>query len=83
MGGIEKRLAQLEGWAGALVEDEEERVRRETLRRVTTEDLKIFVGYLRRAKEEAGEPTEGEQEALRRYEELREEVRNEFRTTPQ
>ncbi len=78
MGGIEKRLAHLEERARGTVEDEEERIRAEALTRVTDEDLKLLIAYLRRATEEGGEPTEEEAAALRRYEELYEEVGREF-----
>ncbi|PLS84748.1 MAG: hypothetical protein CYG60_16290 [Actinobacteria bacterium] len=76
MGSIEKRLEQLEERAGAAAQDEEERVSREALSRVSTEDLRSVAEYLRRVEDEGGEPTEEEEAALRRYEELREEVRN-------
>ena len=78
---LKKRLGRLEERAGDVAEDEEERISRESLRRVPTEDLRIVVAYLRRMDEEGGEPTEEEEEALRRYEELRAEVRHEFRAS--
>ena len=76
MGSIEKRLARLEERAEAFSGDEEESIRRETLKRVTDEDLNTYAEYLRRVIEEGGGPTEEEEAALRRYEELREEVRD-------
>lgn len=76
---LEKRLGRLEEIAGDVAEDEEARISRETLSRVSTEDLRLFVAYLRRMEEEGGKPTEEEEEALDRYHKLREEVRNEFR----
>ncbi len=78
MGSIEKRLARLEERASGSAEDQEERIRAEALTRVTDEDLKLLIAYLRRATEEGGEPTEEEAAALRRYEELYEEVGREF-----
>ena len=78
MGSIEKRLERLEGWAGSTAEDEEERIRAETLTRVTDEDLYLLDTYLKRYIEEGGEPTEEEAVALRRYEELYGEVGREF-----
>ena len=78
MGSIGKRLARLEERASGSAEDEEERIRAEALTRVTDEDLKLLIAYLRRATEEGGEPTEEEAAALCRYEELYEEVGHEF-----
>jgi hypothetical protein len=83
MGSLDRRLARLEEQVGRVSENEEERVRSEALRRVTTEDLETLAEYLRRAVEEGGEPTPEEEEAILRYEELREEVRNEFRAPSQ
>lgn len=75
---LEKRLGRLEEMAGEVAEDEEAQISRETLSRVTTEDLRLVVAYLRRTEEEGGEPTEEEEDALDRYHKLREEVRNEY-----
>jgi hypothetical protein len=75
---MEKRLKRLEGWAGSTAEDEAERIRAEALTCITDEDLELLVAYLRRATEEGGEPTEEEAAALRRYEELYEEVGRRF-----
>ena len=76
MGSIEKRLARLEERAEVFSGDEEESVRRETLKRVTGEDLNTYAEYLRRVIEEGGGPTGEEEAALRRYQELREEIRD-------
>ncbi len=74
MGSLENRLKRLEGWAGSTAEDEEEHICQEALKRVTDEDLYLLDAYLNRYIEEGGEPTEEEAAALRRYEELYEEV---------
>jgi hypothetical protein len=77
VGSIEKRLERLEEWTVGTAEDEEECVSQEALRRVTTEDLLLLHAYLERATEEGGEPTEEEEAAILRYEEIKEEVRGE------
>jgi hypothetical protein len=74
LGSIEKRLARLEERTRRTAEDEVERIRAGALTRVTDEDLKLLIAYLRRSTEEGGEPTEEEAAALRRYEELYKEV---------
>ncbi len=78
MGSIEKRLGRLEERSCGLAADEEERVQRETLRRLSTEDLRTLAEYLRRAAEGVGEPTEEEEEVLHRYEAIRREVAEEM-----
>ncbi len=61
------------------MEDElEERISREAWSRVTDEDLRLAHTALKRWDEEGGEPTGEEQAALRRFEELREEVRRDL-----
>ena len=79
MGGLDRRLRNLEERAGRS-EDEEERIQREALTRVTDEDLEFVWAYLERTEEEPeGEPTPEEWAAIERYFQLQEEVRDEFR----
>lgn len=76
MGSLDGRLRRLEERAGGGVgEEEEERIRREAMRRATTEDLWTLHAYIERRLEGGGNPTEGEEAAILRYERLREEVR--------
>jgi hypothetical protein len=77
LGSLDKRLARLEGWVGGAARDEEDRITREALRRITTEDLRLVHAYLKRAAKGDTEPTEEEEPAILRYEEFKEEVRNE------
>jgi len=77
MGSIDRRLARLEDRAGGAVRDEENRVGREALRRVTDEELLLVEAFFERAVEGDAEPTEEEEAAIIRYEELKEEVSHE------
>jgi hypothetical protein len=77
LGSLDRRLARLEGWVGGAARDEEDRITREALRRITTEDLRLVHAYLKRAAEGDTEATEEEEPAILRYEEFKEEVRNE------
>ncbi len=77
MGSLDRRLARLEGWVGGAARDEEDRITREALRRITTEDLRLVHAYLKRAAKGDTEPTGEEEPAILRYEEFKEEVRNE------
>jgi hypothetical protein len=72
-----KRLARLEEGARETRAGEEERVLREAMGRVSDEDLRLLHAYLKRAVEEGGEPTEQEEPAILRYQEIKEEVRHE------
>lgn len=76
MGSLERRLEDLEARGAKTRVAEEERVSREALSRVTDEDLRLLHAYLKRATEEGEGPTEEEGAALRRYEEIKEGVRN-------
>ncbi len=79
MGGLGRRLERLEERAGGMIEDDfEERVRSETARRTSTEDLRILCACIERMLEEGGGPTEEEEPTILRYMELREEVRGEL-----
>lgn len=79
---IRRRLGNLEESARTSNEEAQDRVSREALGRISTEDLWLVHAYLKRAVEEGGtEPTKEERPALRRYEEIQEEVRNEQATT--
>ena len=73
---VPRRLENLENRVATSRTDEEDRVTREALSRITTEDLRLVHAYLKRATEEGREPTDEERPALRRYEEIKEEVRN-------
>ena len=76
MGSLERRLGNLEARGATTRAEEKDRVSREALRRMTTEDLRAYVDALRRMK--AGEVLGEEARAiLRRFEELYEEVRGE------
>ena len=81
MGSLERRLERLEGRAGRFNEDEEERIEREAISRLTDQELELVWEYLKRAEgEEEAEPRGGEERAaIERYFQLREEVRDEFR----
>jgi hypothetical protein len=74
---ISRRLEALEARNATARADEEERVSREALRRITTENLRLVHAYLKRAVEGDAEPTGDEEAALRRYEEIKREVRGE------
>ena len=77
-GSLERRLGNLEARGATSRVNEEERVTREALSRITTEDLRLVHSFLKRAAEGDADPTgEEEEEALRRYEEIKEEVRGE------
>lgn len=77
MGSLERRLEGLETRNATSRADEDDRVTREALRRITIEDLRLVHAYLKRAAEGNAEPTGDEEEsALRRYEEIKEEMRN-------
>jgi hypothetical protein len=79
VGGLERRLGNLEARDTTARAKEKDRISREALSRVTDEDLHLLHGYLERAREEGRElpeePTEEEEAALSRYEEIKEEVR--------
>ena len=75
MGRLERRLDNLEGRGAKTREAEEERVSGEALTRVTTEDLRLVHAYLGRAVKGYTEPTEEEGGALRRYKEIKDDVR--------
>jgi len=77
VGSLKRRLEGLETRNATARVDEEERVTREALGRITTEDLRLVHAYLKRATKGHAEPSEEEEAALRRYEEIKEEVRNE------
>jgi hypothetical protein len=73
---MSNRLRRLEERAGrAIDENAEERIRREALRRTTTEDLWLVNAWLERTLETGEDPTEEEMAAILRYQELGEEVR--------
>jgi hypothetical protein len=73
---MSNRLRRLEERAGrAIEENAEERIRREALRRTTTEDLWLVNAWLERTLETGEDPTEEEMAAILRYQELEEEVR--------
>jgi hypothetical protein len=78
---MKRRIEGLEARVVASRANEEGRVSREAMRRVTDEDLRLLHAYLKRAVEEGGEPTEEEEAAILCYEEIKEEVRHE-RTAP-
>lgn len=65
--------------AGVVGADEEERISREAMRRATTEDLWTLHACIERMIEKGGGPAENEEAAIIRYEDLKEEVRLEFR----
>ena len=73
---LRDRLGRLEERAREAKGGEEGRISQQALRRVTDEDLRLLHAYLKRAVEEGGELTDEERLALRRYEEIKEEVRN-------
>lgn len=76
MGSMSNRLRRLEDRAGGAIEENaEERIRREALRRTTTEDLWLVNAWLERTLETGEDPTEEEMAAILRYQELEEEVR--------
>jgi hypothetical protein len=78
LGSLERRLGNLEACGTTTRAEEKDRVSREALRRMTTEDLHAYVDVLRRVK--AGEGLGEEDRAiLRRFEDLYEEVRDERR----
>jgi hypothetical protein len=77
VGRLERRLESLETRNATAWGDEEEQVTREALRRITTDDLRLVHAYLKRAAKGDTEPTEEEEPAILRYEEFKEEVRNE------
>jgi len=83
VGSIERRLQWLEERTKGGEGGDEEAIRQEAFARVTDEDLKLVRDYLKRAIEEGGDPTEEEAAAILRYEELREEVRDELRAPSQ
>ncbi len=77
MGSVSKRLARLEELVRETTGCEEVVISREALRRISTQDLRLVHAYLKWKVEEDAEPTEEQEEALVRYQALREEVRNE------
>jgi hypothetical protein len=81
LGSVSRRLVRLEERAKETTENEEELIGRDALRRVTDEDLRLLHAFLKRAVEGSAVPTEAEEAALGRYEELKAEVRNEYRKT--
>ena len=74
---VRRRLERLETRNATSRVDEEDRVSREALRRVTDEDLRLVHAFFKRATEGHTEPSEEEEEALGRYEGTKEEVRGE------
>ncbi len=77
MGSVSRRLDWLEEQARETTENEQGVISREALGRISTEDLRLVHAYLKRAVEGNAEPTEEEGAAIFRYEEIKEEVRNE------
>jgi hypothetical protein len=81
--GLEGRLRRLEGIAEAYQSEAtkglQEAIGREVLRRMTDDELRGYVGALRRMRD-GKEPAEDDTPILARVEELREEVRNEYST---
>jgi len=76
LGGIRKRRLERLERGGETDEEQGERVRRETLVRVTDQDLLLVWAYLERTEEEEeGEPTLEEWAAIERYCQLQEAVR--------
>ncbi len=77
MGGLERRLERLESGADTSTQEREQAVSRETLRRLTDDELSLCEALLKR--QQRGErPTEEQQRFLSRYQSLREEVRGEL-----
>ncbi len=88
MGSVERRLRWLEGHATLLgyARAEEEQVSREACRRLTTDELLAMEApYARQDSGDASwhQLTERERRAFKRYEEVKEEVRDELRAPPQ
>jgi hypothetical protein len=74
---LTRRLTRLEERAAAtppLLQTEQEAHRREVLRRMTNEELRVYVAALRRAKEAGGVFDEGDRPILERAAELYAEV---------
>ena len=74
---VRRRLERLETRNATSRVDEEDRVIRGALRRLSTPDLRLVRDYFKRKTEGDAEPTEEEEAALGRYETLREEARSE------
>lgn len=74
---VRRRLECLEARALVRRADEEGRVSRKALWRITTDDLRLVHAFLKRAVEGDREPTGEEEGAILRYEVIKEEVRSE------
>jgi hypothetical protein len=81
--GLEGRLRRLEGIAemhqSEAAKGVSEAINKEVLRRMTDDELRGYVGALRRMRD-GKEPAEDDGSILARVEELREEVRHEHTT---
>jgi hypothetical protein len=81
--GLEGRLRRLEGIAethrSEAAKGVQETISKEVLRRLTDDELRGYVGVLRRIRD-GKEPSEDDGPILARVEELREELRNEHTT---
>jgi phenylpropionate dioxygenase-like ring-hydroxylating dioxygenase large terminal subunit len=77
LGKLKRRLEDLETCNATSRADEEDRVSRDALTRVTDEDLRLVHAFFKRATEGHTEPSEEEEEALGCYEWIKEEVRSE------